>query len=197
MDQRAAGGYSQRFPIRPSRPGPPFARCKSRNLPIYFGGLSEAAIAVAGKHADVFALWGESLAQTGEIIQHVRAEAAKHQRDIGFSVSFRCRLSPDSEAEAWEKAEHISARRHRAGGAARRRVQSQTGLASAPSGCGLLRRRAEWWTNVCGPASPSWWAADITPHQALVGTPEQVADALLDYYDLGVRNFLIRGFSIR
>jgi hypothetical protein len=28
-----------------------------------------------------------------------------------------------------------------------------------------------------------------------VGTPEQVADALLDYYDLGVRNFLIRGFD--
>ena len=26
-------------------------------------------------------------------------------------------------------------------------------------------------------------------------TPEQVADALLDYYDLGVRNFLIRGFD--
>ncbi|STS91352.1 putative lavin-dependent oxidoreductase [Klebsiella variicola] len=35
------------------------------HLPIYFGGSSEAAIAVAGKHADVFALWGESLAQTG------------------------------------------------------------------------------------------------------------------------------------
>ncbi len=30
---------------------------------------------------------------------------------------------------------------------------------------------------------------------ALVGTPEQVADALIDYYDLGVRNFLIRGFD--
>lgn len=30
---------------------------------------------------------------------------------------------------------------------------------------------------------------------ALVGTAEQVADALLDYYDLGVRNFLIRGFD--
>lgn len=28
-----------------------------------------------------------------------------------------------------------------------------------------------------------------------MGTPEQVADALLDYYDLGVRNFLIRGFD--
>ena len=30
---------------------------------------------------------------------------------------------------------------------------------------------------------------------ALVGTPEQVAAALLDYYDLGVSTFLIRGFD--
>jgi len=29
----------------------------------------------------------------------------------------------------------------------------------------------------------------------LVGTPEQVADALLDYYDVGVDHFLIRGFE--
>jgi alkanesulfonate monooxygenase len=28
-----------------------------------------------------------------------------------------------------------------------------------------------------------------------VGTAEQVADALLDYYDLGVSTFLIRGFD--
>uniref|UniRef100_UPI003556FD77 LLM class flavin-dependent oxidoreductase n=1 Tax=Pandoraea sputorum TaxID=93222 RepID=UPI003556FD77 len=30
---------------------------------------------------------------------------------------------------------------------------------------------------------------------ALVGTPEQVADALLAYYELGVTTFLIRGFD--
>jgi alkanesulfonate monooxygenase SsuD/methylene tetrahydromethanopterin reductase-like flavin-dependent oxidoreductase (luciferase family) len=30
---------------------------------------------------------------------------------------------------------------------------------------------------------------------ALVGTPEQVVDALLDYHDLGVTTFLIRGFD--
>ena len=28
-----------------------------------------------------------------------------------------------------------------------------------------------------------------------MGTPEQVAEALLDYYDLGVTTFLIRGFD--
>lgn len=131
------------------------------HLPIYFGGSSEAAIAVAGKHADVFALWGESLAQTGETIQRVRAEAAKHQRDIGFSVSFRPIIA-DSEAEAWRKpsiscTSPLSRRRSAGAGSKPNRT------ASAPSGCGLPRRRAEWWTNACGPASPSWWAADITP----------------------------------
>lgn len=104
------------------------------HLPIYFGGSSEAAIAVAGKHADVFALWGESLAQTGETIQRVRAEAAKHQRDIGFSVSFRPIIA-DSEAEAWRKPS-ISytsppSRRRSAG-----RVQSQTGEHRRPAAAG-------------------------------------------------------------
>jgi alkanesulfonate monooxygenase len=27
-----------------------------------------------------------------------------------------------------------------------------------------------------------------------VGTPEQVAEAILDYYDIGISNFLVRGF---
>ncbi|CAD5202021.1 Alkanesulfonate monooxygenase (EC 1.14.14.5) [Pseudomonas sp. FEN] len=30
---------------------------------------------------------------------------------------------------------------------------------------------------------------------SLVGTAEQVAQALLDYYDLGITTFLIRGFD--
>lgn len=29
----------------------------------------------------------------------------------------------------------------------------------------------------------------------LVGTPEQIAEAMLDYYDLGIDHFLIRGFD--
>ena len=30
---------------------------------------------------------------------------------------------------------------------------------------------------------------------SLVGTPDQVVDALLDYYDLGITKFLFRGFE--
>lgn len=162
------------------------------HLPIYFGGSSEAAIAVAGKHADVFALWGESLAQTGETIQRVRAEAAKHQRDIGFSVSFRPIIA-DSEAEALEKAEHIL---HVA---TEQAAQRGGGFKAKPDSIGAQRLRAtaaqgrvvdkRLWTGI---AQLVGGGHNST---ALVGTPEQVADALLDYYDLGVRNFLIRGFD--
>lgn len=162
------------------------------HLPIYFGGSSEAAIAVAGKHADVFALWGESLAQTGETIQRVRAEAAKHQRDIGFSVSFRPIIA-DSEAEAREKAEHIL---HVA---TEQAAQRGGGFKAKPDRIGAQRLRAtaaqgrvvdkRLWTGI---AQLVGGGHNST---ALVGTPEQVADALLDYYDLGVRNFLIRGFD--
>ncbi len=30
---------------------------------------------------------------------------------------------------------------------------------------------------------------------SLVGTPEQVAESLLEYYDIGITTFLIRGFD--
>lgn len=142
------------------------------HLPIYFGGSSEAAIAVAGKHADVFALWGESLAQTGETIQRVRAEAAKHQRDIGFSVSFRPIIA-DSEAEAWEKAEHIL---HVA---TEQAAQRGGGFKAKPDSIGAQRLRAtaaqgrvvdkRLWTGI---AQLVGGGHNST---ALVGTPEQVA----------------------
>ncbi len=178
--------------IRPSRPRSAIRPLQKPHLPIYFGGSSEAAIAVAGKHADVFALWGESLAQTGETIQRVRAEAAKHQRDIGFSVSFRPIIA-DSEAEAREKAEHIL---HVA---TEQAAQRGGGFKAKPDRIGAQRLRAtaaqgrvvdkRLWTGI---AQLVGGGHNST---ALVGTPEQVADALLDYYDLGVRNFLIRGFD--
>ncbi len=139
------------------------------HIPLYFGGSSEAAIAVAGKHANVFALWGESLAQTAETIQRVRAEAAKHQREIDFSVSFRPIIAA-TEAEAWEKAEHI------------------LHVATERAAQGKVVDKRLW----TGIAQLVGGGHNST---ALVGTPEQVADALLDYYDLGVRNFLIRGFD--
>src|SRR5262245_25856607 len=75
-------------------------------LPIYFGGSSDAAIEVAGKHADVYALWGEPLDEAAQTIRKVRACAARHGREVRFSLSTRPILAA-TEEEAWARADRI------------------------------------------------------------------------------------------
>ena len=85
-------------------------RCVQQpRIPIYFGGASDAAIAVAGKHADVYALWGETHEQVRELTARVRAAAAQHGREVRFSLSFRPILAA-TEDEAWARAERIKQR---------------------------------------------------------------------------------------
>jgi alkanesulfonate monooxygenase len=162
------------------------------HVPIYFGGASAPAIEVAGKHADVYALWGESKEQVREQVTRVRAEAAKHGRSVRFSVSFRPILA-DTEAAAWERAEHILAetRRLRAEqglgeGAPLQSEGARRLLAAAGDG---VRADERLWTGV---AKEIGGRSNST---ALVGTPAQVAETLAQYHELGVTTFLIRGFD--
>lgn len=168
------------------------------HLPVYFGGSSDEAIAVAGRHADVYAFWGETLEQTRETIAKVRASAARFGREhqVRFSLSIRPILAR-TEAEAWARADRISAA-VRASGAERRssifrvagqppqNVGSQRLLEAAAGG---KVRDKRLWTEIAALTGASGNST------ALVGTAEQVADSLLDYWDLGVTTFLIRGFD--
>ncbi|PWK38139.1 alkanesulfonate monooxygenase [Cupriavidus plantarum] len=162
------------------------------HVPIFFGGASDAAIPVAGKHADVYALWGESLDQVRELTTRVRAEAATHGRDVQFSISFRPVLA-DTEAKAWARAENILERTR----ALRVQAGYSRGGPQQSEGARRLLAAAErgdrvdqcLWTAI---ARETGGRSNST---GLVGTPEQVAQALLAYYDLGVTTFLIRGFD--
>lgn len=164
------------------------------HLPVYFGGASEAALAVAGKHADIYATWGETHAQIRDTIAKVRASAARHgrEREVRFSLSFRPILAETEEA-AWARAEAILARTKAL------RAAKGLGDAAAPPNEGSRRLLA---AAAQGPRLDKRLytaIAAVTGAQgnstALVGTPEQVADALLDYHDLGVTTFLVRGFD--
>jgi alkanesulfonate monooxygenase len=162
-------------------------------IPLYFGGSSPAAYRVGGKHADTFALWGEPLAETAEQIASVRAAAQAAGRDQppGISVSFRPILGPTEEL-AWERAHRILGRINGTGGGWR-------GPDSAPENTGSQRLLAAaakadrhdraLWT---APAAATGAAGNST---ALVGTPETVAQALLDYVDIGATTLLIRGYD--
>ena len=170
-------------------------------LPIYFGGSSEAAYRVGARHADVYALWGEPLAQTAEQIATIRAEAARYGRSPRFSVSFRPILGA-TEEQAWERAHRILATVQdsvRASGgqfapshiryspsARPENVGSQRLLAAAAAG---ERHDRALWTPL---AAATGAAGNST---ALVGTPETVALAMLDYIDIGVSTLLIRGYD--
>lgn len=167
-------------------------------LPIYFGGSSSDAYRVGGKHADVFALWGEPLAETAEQIAAVRQAAAAQGRDpdeLGFSVSFRPIIGRTDD-EAWERAHGIlntiTSRSSGSPGAmlafpsAERGVGSQRLLDAADKND---RHDRALWT---APAKATGAAGNST---ALVGSPETVAQALLDYVDIGVTTLLIRGYD--
>ena len=179
---KVENGFSHVKPYRPD------------GIRIFVGGASDAAIEVAGKHADTFALWGESYAQVRDVTARVHSAAVQHGRPTPrFSLSVRPIIA-DTERKAWEKAEAVLER-----AAA---LQDKTGyrkpadghatagarrlLALADQGSRIDKRL---WTEI---AKLTGANSNTT---ALVGTPEQVAEVFGDYYDLGVSHFLIRGFD--
>ena len=170
-----------------------YSAVKPSNLPIFFGGASDEALDVAGRHADVYAYWGETHAQTRELVARVRASAARYGRKPGFSMSLRPIIAGTEEA-AWKRADEIVERvraiRESKGFATSGHepvnVGSQRLLQTAAQG---YRTDKRLWT---GLAAVGGAQGNST---GLVGTPDQVADAMLDYYDLGIDHFLIRGFE--
>jgi alkanesulfonate monooxygenase len=163
-------------------------RCvREPHLPVYFGGSSDEAVAVSAKHADVYALWGEPLAESAEHIGKVKAAAAAHGRVPGISLSTRPILAP-TDAEAWDRAYAILEQVRRRGGhpPAPENVGSQRLLAAAARG--EVHDRC-----LFTPLAAATGARGNST--ALVGSVETVADALLDYYDIGVTTFLIRGYN--
>jgi alkanesulfonate monooxygenase len=164
-------------------------------LPIYFGGASDAAVEIAGKHADIYALWGEPLDDVRKMIARIRAAAARAGRDpatIRFSLSLRPVLA-DTEEAAWKRADSILERiRELRGdqfGAATRKPQSEGSRRLIEIARGGRVRDARLWTEVAAAVGAG---ANTT---GLVGTPEQVADSMLAYAGVGVNAFLIRGFD--
>ena len=173
-----------RLPVRPAT---------EAGVPIYFGGASSAALEVGARFADVYMLWGEPLAPAGARIDAARAAAAKLGRTLRFSVSVRPIIAP-TEAAAWARAEEIAecalAQRQGFLGARGRRDSTSVGSARLLAAAAEAEVHDErLWTRI---AAITGAAGNST---ALVGTPEQVAGALLRYVELGCDTLLIRGFS--
>lgn len=178
--------------------GPGFAPY-GETIPISVGGSSDEAFEMGGAKADIFSFWGEPLADIRAQIERVNAIAARAGRTDRprIWVTFRPIVAQTDEL-AWDKAHDYVERIaqtyqtgsfHKGfvvGTEAPQNVGSQRLLALADQQ--ELYDRALWMktasaTNARGAST------------ALVGSPETVAAAILDYVDLGADLVSIRGYD--
>jgi alkanesulfonate monooxygenase len=169
-----------------------FPPLQTPHPPVWFGGSSPAAHAVAAKHADVYLTWGERSEEVKEKIADVRKRAEAAGRQVKFGIRLHV-IVRETEEEAWQAAEdlikhvddetiaqaqNIFARFDSAG--QRRMSQLHSGdrsrLKIGPNlwaGIGLVRGGAG---------------------TALVGSPESVAARMREYQELGIDTFILSGY---
>lgn len=163
----------------------------NRDVPVYFGGMSPAALEVAGQYCDTFATLSDTVAGMTEVVAKVREAAAPYGRNPAFLCSMRVILGETEEA-AWARADSI----RDAVAANMGKLDQNTAAAKADG----FKRTAElaargdrlekcFWNGI------NQLRGGQSNSGALVGTPAQVAEALMDYYDAGVNKFILRGFD--
>lgn len=162
---------------------PPPGRVK-----VYFGGASSEAVPVGARHADTYAFWGEPLAGVAERMAAARDAAAAQGRTLGFSVSLRP-IAGETEEDAWERA-------HRILEVEQNKSNNGRSTAGVEGSQRLQRFAAEKEIfDKC-----LWMPLATVPNAygnatALVGSYEQVAEALLDYIAIGATTLLINGYE--
>jgi alkanesulfonate monooxygenase len=200
---RYEGAFSS---VKPATPG---------GIPLYFGGASPPAIEVGAANADVYAFWGEPREAVVARKETIDAAAAKVGRKLRYSISLRPIIA-DTEHEAWEKAEWIAETTADRIALAKERMadhkDSYRGLGGAKNATFSVDRDTGGTTSVGRKRliemsadrdvfDERLWmkVANLTGaagnSTALVGTPEQVAEAMLRYYDLGIAALLLKGFD--
>ncbi len=184
-------------------------------IPLYFAGASPPAIEVGAAQADVYAFWGEPRAAVAARMESIGQVAANHGRTLRYSISLRPIIA-DTEEEAWEKAEWIATTTAERIALAKARMAGHKddyrGLGGAKNATFSVDRNTGGTTSV-GRKRLIEMSADQDVHDerlwmkvanltgaagnstALVGTPEQVAEAMLRYYDLGISTLLLKGFD--
>ncbi len=192
--------------VKPMTPG---------GIPLYFAGASPPAIEIGAAQADVYAFWGEPREAVAARMKSINEVAAKYGRNLRYSLSLRPIIA-DTESEAWEKAEWIAEKTAERIEMAKQRMaghkESYEGLGGDKNATYSVDRKVEDTTSV-GRKRLIEMSADKDVYDerlwmkvanltgaagnstALVGTPEQVAAAMLAYYDIGISTLLLKGFD--
>jgi alkanesulfonate monooxygenase len=172
---RVEGAYSDIKPFQQ-----PYPR-------LFFGGSSEGALEMGARYCDVFAIFGEPLAETRDRLDDFRRRTAAFGRRADFNMSLRT-IMADTEGAAWDKAQQLLADVERKAGAAPQPSNYSGERLLSLAARGDVHDQRLW----MGIARATGAHGNTS---CLVGTPEQVAASVLEYYRLGIHSFLLRGFE--
>jgi alkanesulfonate monooxygenase len=181
---------SERYPFRGAivSPVPPIP------VPIYLGGHSDDAQRIAAELADVYLLWGDTVAGVEARLATMRAHEAKATRvaDTRLTYGLRCHVVVrETEDEAWKAAERLISRIDP-------EVRRKFIEASAAVDSEGQRRQAALAASSSLVVEENLWAgvglARSGVGVAIVGDPRQVAAKLRAYQALGVSTFILSGY---
>ncbi|MDI3257095.1 MAG: LLM class flavin-dependent oxidoreductase [Kyrpidia sp.] len=162
---------------------------RGREIPVYFGGSSEAAKEVAARHADVYLQWGEPVEQVRAQIEDIKVRAARYGRAPEFGVRMHV-IVRETEQEAWRAAEELVGDIDPAVEARMRDYYRDADSEAQRRMNQLLRGDFRFgkyqWAGIGRVRKGAGTAA--------VGTPEQVEEVLRDYAGAGVTHFILSGF---
>jgi alkanesulfonate monooxygenase len=156
----------------------------------YLGGESSAAREVGAKHANTYLLWGDTPEKTEERVRDIRARSLKYERpaELRFGMRFQV-VVRETERQAWEAAEALIA--HASDEARARRMQSHEEseadnrmkeLAQAEG----YRIARHLWSGIGSVRA----GAGV----AIVGNPEQVANTIDEFIQIGCTEFCLSGY---
>ncbi|GGF14478.1 LLM class flavin-dependent oxidoreductase [Williamsia phyllosphaerae] len=168
--------------------------------PIFFGGSSLAAGAVAAAHADTYLTWGEPPAAVAEKLDWIRGLAAPLDRSPGFGIRLHV-IARETSGAAWAEADRLlssldptvienaqaSLRRSESEGQRRMRDLHGGGDAYVAGGDA---RTLEIYPNL-------WSGVGLVrggAGTALVGSYDEVAERISEYADLGIDHFILSGY---
>ncbi|NQW18562.1 MAG: LLM class flavin-dependent oxidoreductase [Chloroflexi bacterium] len=158
------------------------------NPRFYVGGASPSALGLAGRQADALSMWIQPLEATSALIERTIEQFEDAGRDPIFALRTHL-IVRDTEEDAWAAADELMSK-------AEPLVQEQRGnLTTGSSMVGVRAQTASYQDHRIG---ERLWNGISTVRvncgTAIVGTPDQVANELRAYWDLGIDEFILSGY---
>ncbi|MBZ9990768.1 FMNH2-dependent alkanesulfonate monooxygenase [Mesorhizobium sp. BH1-1-5] len=161
--------------------------------PLWFGGSSDAGIAIAAKHVDAYLSWGEPVDQLAEKIDRVKKAAAAQGRTIRFGLRIHL-IVRETEDEAWAAADRLIS--HVTDDLI---AEAQNGFVNISESVGQKRMSALHQGRrdklVIG---PNLWAGPGLVRggagTALVGNPDNVAARIREYQEIGIETIIASAY---